>query len=144
MNSHQEKSDRKRESQTVISEVPKKLRKKELNDSIDHPDLIFAHTSQADEAIFSRKSAGRQCFAMDVVWLMRASTKCDWSERTLNEVLIVGDKFYHDIVAGCVTDGYFPINGYLEPRDLNHLDPNVKILGQRWRIGFDDNLVSNK
>lgn len=149
MDLRQRKNAQKRKFDWHVDEAAQrfqsKSRKLDVSDcATEAQNLIFASTSQADEEIFSPESVGNQCFAMGIVWLMRASQQPLWSERALNATLIVGDDFYRAIIDACAKKNYFPMAGYLEPGDLRFLDPNCRVFGHRWKLDFDDNQVSIK
>lgn len=146
MESQEKRNNRKREFKWHVDEAAQRIRRKirKIDCATDAPNLVFASTSQADENVFSPEAAGNQCFAMSVVWLMRASEQQQWTERALNAILVTGDDFYNAIISACAIREYFPLNGYLEPGELKYLKPNFEVFGHQWKLDYDDNEVSRK
>lgn len=108
---------------------------------INGVEVLLASTSQADKNVFLKTSVGRQCLAIGLKFLARASMKSDeerWNVRELNAILLEGDELYNGIIARCLENCYQPAAGYLEPRDLHYIGNRFTAFSKQWSVDFDD------
>lgn len=128
------------ESTDQPTDTPPRIAYSRINDSAR---IVRASWNQNNEEIFQSGNAGRQCFAIVVANLIRATIlpPGQWDTNVLNVNMIEGERLYEQIDWETRKQpGAFPIDnrGHLEIRNLDVIKHDIKIFDNAFRIEYDD------
>lgn len=126
-----DESEKKREN--LKRNIDYRLKHSHFKKVNDTTSILRASTHQGNPEIFD-KNAGLQCMGMSVTAILASVDDpiSTWTKKTIDDVLIQGDKLYSSIKS------IVPSISYLLVNDLNHLHHKIAIKDTVYEVDFDE------
>lgn len=121
---------------SILTDPPKKI---ETPVNTCKHKITRASFHQADPDVFPRSSAGVQCCAMSLAFIILSSSvdTTKWNADHLNNILLAGNDIYEMVVQLSDIDD-IPNSGFLNVRNFNVIKKNVEMLYKGLELDYKD------